>query len=275
MNKNIFVLVLSLIMILVSMTSCIYDMNMTSPAAVSDNDYVNNGGQNSNKIASLQMEINNASDGATINLSNYASIDIEESITINKNVTITNGNLRGSNLKILSDGVSLNNIHNTSIATNSSMKISGSSLNSLSIKNISSPSLSVTSLGRGGDATSDVKVPKVILDGTSVNGDLTVSIPKTFISIGTSSSSVSSVEAIKITAQDAQLTVTDKRSDIKAITFEKPCQIVLEDGTSDKIAAPTAADNADATAAATQIDMTSGSPTLVKIIRIVRNACFC
>ncbi|MBP5706768.1 MAG: hypothetical protein J6W76_05750, partial [Spirochaetales bacterium] len=178
---------------------------------------------NNTKITSLSVAISEAKDGDIIDftLEKYRTITtIEQSITIDKAVTIKNfDNLNGTTLNVVSDGVSLQNVANAGVVTQSSMKISGSSLSSLNIAAVDS--------GRG-----DIKVrpPKIDILSSVVSSDVTVDIENAYLTVCDVS-----MDQIKFNADNAQLTIEDNTSVITGITTDKICQVVLEDGTSDTI----------------------------------------
>ncbi|MBP5706398.1 MAG: hypothetical protein J6W76_03855, partial [Spirochaetales bacterium] len=214
--------ILIMSVIILTMMSCIYDPNMT---VTTTNPVVNVGGESSGKISTLQAVIDAAPQGASIDLSQHLDIT-EYDATINKSITIKNASLHNGNLSVVSDGVTLSNVHNAAVKTQSSMKISGSSLSSLNISSVSA--------GRG-DTTSDYIIPpKVEIVGSTVN-TMDVGIKNAFLHINDVKS-----DKITMSAKDTQLTIQDNKSEIDEISFSEVCQIVLKDGTSDKIAVPKA-----------------------------------
>ncbi|MBR6200347.1 MAG: InlB B-repeat-containing protein [Spirochaetales bacterium] len=270
MNRSTsWTMVIIAVFAIMSVSSCIYDPNMTNQTkTVADV----GSGSAAGKITSLQMAIDMADEGSSIDLndSKYLLIDATEmqTATVNKSLTISNLSLNSS-LNVISSGVTLDAVRNASVTTNSSLKIAGSSLSSLTIAGLSSSANGNVIVGRGDTQSEYTAPPKVILENTTV-GTASVSIDKTLLSIEGSNIK----DGISLDGNDVQLSVKDtkdnngtvlKKSTITGITFSKPCQVVLEDGTSDDIATPKALDNADAAAAATQIDMTSGSPTLERL----------
>lgn len=92
-----------------------------------------NSGSSDTKITSLQAVVDKASAGSTINLSQYGDIT-DWNATVSKSVTIANGTIGSGELTITVLGVTLNNIKGSAnVTTNSSLKITGSSLGSLTI----------------------------------------------------------------------------------------------------------------------------------------------
>ena len=86
-----------------------------------------------NKITSLQTVIDKASAGSTIDLSQYRDIT-DYNAAINKSVTIANGTINSGEITVAADGVTLSNIKGSAnVTTNNSMKITGSSISSLTI----------------------------------------------------------------------------------------------------------------------------------------------
>ncbi|MBP5706124.1 MAG: hypothetical protein J6W76_02480, partial [Spirochaetales bacterium] len=188
----------------------------------------------SNKITSLQILINSdkVQNGTLkeIDLSQYPDID-DYSATINKAVTITNGNdLKGASLNVVTDGVKLDGIKGASVTTQSSLKISSSSLSSLNIAAVSSPSANMI-VGRGDIST---QPPVVEVDNTEVADDVSVGIANAYLTV----EKFTAKKNISLDAVNVQLTINDKKSNIKEIKTEHVCQVILEDGTSDTIPKP-------------------------------------
>ena len=177
------------------------------------------------KITSLQAAISLAKPGDVIDLDDelYSGITtIEPSIAVTKAVTIKNfSDLGGASLKVVSDGVVLSNIGKASVTTNSSLKISGSSLSSLSIA-------SIDDLGRGEFVKP--RPPRVELLSSDVSSDITIALDNAALTIHDVSA-----DNVKFNADNTQLTVEDSSSVINRFETDKDCKVVLEDGTSDTI----------------------------------------
>ena len=109
-----------------------------------------NSGSSDTKITSLQAVVDKASAGSTINLSQYGDIT-DWNATVSKSVTIANGTIGSGELMITSAGVTLDNIKGSAnVTTNSSMKISRSSIGNLTIGDSSTAATSQI-VGRGGN----------------------------------------------------------------------------------------------------------------------------
>ncbi len=181
------------------------------------------GGQDT-KITSLQFAINTAKPSDVIDFTDpkYSTITtIEPSIGINKAVTIKNfDNLGGAQLNIGAEGVILSNVGKASVNTNSSLKISGSSLSSLNI--------CAVDLGRG--ESTKPRPPRVELLSSDVSSDVVIGLDNAALTIHDVSA-----DKIKFNADNTQLTVEDSSSVINRFETDKDCKVVLEDGTSDTI----------------------------------------
>ncbi|MBR6199316.1 MAG: hypothetical protein IKQ61_03505, partial [Spirochaetales bacterium] len=185
------------------------------------------------KISSLQIAINEAKEGDTIDLSQYASIEnFDYKATVNKAVTLTNGNdLGGAALTVVSDGVKLNGIKNASVTTNSSLKISGSSLSCLSIASVASSTPSANQIVSRGETVLSAQPPVVEVTDTTVAEDVSVGIANAYLTVEKFTASTH----VSLDAANVQLTISDKATNIKEIKTDKICQVILEDGTSDTI----------------------------------------
>lgn len=190
---------------------------------------IQNGSQtnadNSGKITSLQVVIDQASDGEVINLADYAGIaDFDYNAVVNKALTIQNGsNLGNATLQIAADGVALKGISGAKVSTNQgmgsgSLKISGSTLASLTLGGVESRS-------------SDVNAQSVCAVISS-----------------------SSVQEMRICGTDSQITIEDKTTAVTNITAETDCYVWLADGTNDNITRPTVA----AGSSLTKVNMKAG-----------------
>ncbi|MBQ3923685.1 MAG: hypothetical protein II707_10340, partial [Spirochaetales bacterium] len=203
-------------------------------------------GTDPSKITSLQAAVDLARPGDTIDASQYTNITQYEA-NINKAVTIQNfSNLDGKTLTVSADGVVLSNIGNVGVMTNSSLKISGSSLSSLSIAQSSAQQSLYC--GRGDSART--RPPKVELLSSSVSSGVSINIENAALTVNDITT-----DKIKFNANGTQLTIEDSSSNIGRIETDKICQVVLEDGTSDTI--PCSKDKIDVTddGKLTQINM--------------------
>ncbi|MBR6201123.1 MAG: hypothetical protein IKQ61_12770, partial [Spirochaetales bacterium] len=108
-----------------------------------------------------------------------------------------------------------------SVTTNSSLKISGSSLSSLSIA-------SIDDLGRGEFVKP--RPPRVELLSSDVSSDVVIALDNAALTIHDVSA-----DNVKFNADNTQLTVEDSTSVIGRFETDKDCKVVLEDGTSDTI----------------------------------------
>ncbi|MBP5705703.1 MAG: hypothetical protein J6W76_00340, partial [Spirochaetales bacterium] len=201
--------------------------------------------QNNTKITSLQVAINTAEPGSIIDFSDpkYSTITtIEPLITIEKAVTIKNfDNLNGTSLQIDSDGVVLSNVKNVGVTTNSSLKISGSSLSSLNIGAVDT--------GRG-ESVVKSRPPKVELLSSDVSSDVIIAIENAALTVFDVTA-----DNIRFDANDTQLTIENKDSVIKNILTGKKCRLVLEDGTSDTIPCSDQKISVSGTGQLTQVNM--------------------
>ncbi len=229
---------------------------------------IDNGG---NKISSLQAVIDSdeVKDGDEIDLSQYKDItDFNYNATINKSITIKNGNdLKGASLNVVTDGVTLSGINKASVTTQSSLKISGSSLSSLNIAAVSSSgSLSSVEVNGRGDndrtsmglsarsSLSDrINPPTVeITDNSSVTNTVTVAIENAQIT-----AEKLTAGEINLAGMNTQLTIKDKDTSINKITTDKVCQVVLEKGVGTNIPNSTDKIEVSDNGELTQIDMTA------------------
>ncbi len=216
----------------------------------------------SNKITSLQDAIKLTEAGGVIDLSDMTKYEITDyNATVNKKLTIKNGNLMNANntnavLNVTADSVVLNNIQNASVTTQSSMKISGSTLSNLSIAAVSSSSPSHNQIIGRGDESQTVsdnssQPPMVeVTDNTVVNGNVSVAIPNAYLTV----ESFTAKQNVSLDAANVQLMITGTAAStsINKITTDQICQVILEDGTSDSIPTPTVSGEGELK----QIDMT-------------------
>ncbi|MBP5706118.1 MAG: hypothetical protein J6W76_02450, partial [Spirochaetales bacterium] len=212
MKKSKFIsIIFSTIVCVMMMIGCTTDQNSGQSAQSSGND-------DGNKITSLQSVIDdpNVKDGSEIDLSQYKDIkDFNYNAIINKSVTIKNGDdLKGAKLEVVTDGVTLDSIKSASVTTQSSLKISSSSLSSLNIGEVSR--------GRGEET---INPPTVETDNTTVANKVTVGIENAQIVAETLMAG-----EINLTGMNTQLTLKDNESSISKITTDTVCQVVLEKG---------------------------------------------
>ncbi len=169
----------------------------------------NNTNNNGNKIASLQTVISDAAAGSSIDLSLYEITDYDA--VIDKAVEITNGSLGSGNITITSGGVELSGVSGTAkVTTNSSLKISGSSLSSLSIANVTSSSAN-----------------RILSRAANV---VTVEIAN------------STVGAVIMNIEDSVLNVSGSETKITSIEVKVSVSIVLQNVTENNITFPKADD---------------------------------
>ncbi|MBQ3921961.1 MAG: hypothetical protein II707_01595, partial [Spirochaetales bacterium] len=225
-----------------------------------------NGG-NSLKITSLQAVIDDPATGNTIDCSQYNITDYNA--TVDKAVTIKNANMQGDTLKVTSSGVVLENVSKAAVNTNSSLKISGSSLSSLSIGNVTNGRgelLYSLNNGRGDDQAVVVE-----LEGATVVRDAELDLANASIKTD-SSADIENIEVrknaaikgkaaniriagskIKLEVEDLSadnvtfvgnnttLSVVNKESSIKNVETDEDviCQLEMEDGPYANMSNPT------------------------------------
>ncbi len=252
MKKNkLFILISTIVLIMMMLFGC--DMGSDESQSESSS----SSSPTTNKITKLQDVINKpeVQNGTIteINLSEYPDI-IDYNATINKSIKITDTkskNLTGATLKVVSDGVTLTGIQGASVKTQSSLKISGSSLSSLSVSTLSSPNANQIS-GRGTSDNTEIAPPTVeITDGSSVTNTVTVAIENAQIVANNLTAGV-----IDLDAMNTQLTIKGQDNSINKFKTNKVCQVVLEDGTSDTIPSTTDRIEVSGSGELTQIDMT-------------------
>ena len=181
-------------------------------------------------------------------MSEYSDIkDFNYNATINKSITIKNGNdLKGATLEVVADGVTLDGIQKANVTTQSSLKISSSSLSSLSI--------SEASRGRGVLDNAKNNPPTVETDNTTVTSAVTVAIENAQIVAETFTAN-----EINLAGMNTQLTIKDKESSIDKIKTNTVCQVILEKGASSSIPTTKEKINVTGNGELTQIDMTAVS----------------
>lgn len=124
MNKNLMAIMITIVFL--TLIGCPND-------SATSTDGTSGSAADTSKITSLQVAIDQAAPGAVIDAAQYTGIT-QYDANINKAVTIQNfSDLKGASLNVSADGVVLSNLGKTSVTTNSSLKISGSSLSSLNI----------------------------------------------------------------------------------------------------------------------------------------------
>ena len=188
-------------------------------------------------------------------MSEYSDIkDFNYNATINKSITIKNGNdLKGATLEVVTDGVTLSGIQKANVTTQSSLKISSSSLSSLSIAAVPSANASQIS-GRGVSDNMRVNPPTVETDNTTVTSAVTVAIENAQIV-----AEKLIANEINLAGMNTQLTLKDNVSNISKITTDKVCQVILEKGASSSIPTTKEKINVTGNGELTQIDMTAVS----------------
>ena len=165
---------------------------------------------NNTKITSLKTVIDDAAAGSTIDLSQYSGIT-DYNVEINKAVKITNGSLGSGNITITSGGVELSGVSGTAkVTTNSSLRISGSSLSSLSIANVTSSSAN-----------------RILSRAANV---VTVDIAD------------STVDTVSMNIENSVLNVSGSETKITTIEVKVNVSIVLQNVTENNIALPKAGD---------------------------------
>ena len=191
------------------------------------------------KITSLQVLIDSddVQNGSVINLADYSEIT-DYKATINKSLTLQNGtDLKDAALTVTADGVVLDNIQKASVTTQSSMKISGSLLSSLSIASVNSSMSSanmIVSRGAAASRSSD-KAPTVEVTDSTVAEDITLGIAGAYLSVDKLNADKAT---LNLDAANTKLSIADKLTNIKEIKTDQICQVILEDGTSDTIPTP-------------------------------------
>ncbi|MBQ3922196.1 MAG: leucine-rich repeat protein [Spirochaetales bacterium] len=216
----------------------------------------------SGKITKLQAVIDSTEvqNGTLteIDLSKYPDIT-DYNASINKSVTIKDTqskDMKGGTLQVVSDGVTLSGIKGANVKTKSSMKITGSSLASLSIAEVSSPSANMM-IGRG---ISSNKAPTVEVSDTIVSSNVTLSIAGAYLAVDNLDAKTA---AVNLDAANTKLSIADTQTNIKEIKTDKICQVILENGKSgNNIPTP----NVTGEGELKQIDMTAaGELTLLAL----------
>ncbi|MBQ2125362.1 MAG: InlB B-repeat-containing protein, partial [Spirochaetales bacterium] len=234
MRKNYFMKSISIIlMLLVMMFSC------AQPADVGSNNSnqqtnenqgnqngENTGGDNNedNKPANpqaltLQQIINDTNAGEEIDLSKYKDVT-DYNATINKKLTIKNGNLDGAKLTVNVENVKLEKIEKVSVSTSSRLTITNSKLSSLLIGGSGETSRSTTS---------DLETSLAMVSVTGCE-----------------------IADIQLKGFNSQLNITDTVTKIDDIVTSTKSKIILEAGSYDGMKDPTVTDDGELT----RIDMT-------------------
>ncbi len=218
MKKKTNILWLMILLTMLAFTGCPSDLETKESESVSTQ-------QDKTKITALQIVVDSSKSGDTIDLSQYPNMT-EYQANINKSLTIKNGaDLKGEALTVSSDGVVLDNIHSASVNTSTSLKISGSSLSSLSVMTGLGIQQSCVS-GRGAAKNA----PKIDISSSSISSNININVEDASLTICDVSA-----DKVKFNADNTQLTIEDKTSKINNFATNKICQVVLEDGTSDTI----------------------------------------
>ncbi|MBQ2293866.1 MAG: InlB B-repeat-containing protein [Spirochaetales bacterium] len=234
MRKNYFMKSINIIlMLLVMMFSC------AQPADVGSNNSnqqtnenqgnqngENTGGDNNedNKPANpqaltLQQIINDTNAGEEIDLSKYKDVT-DYNATINKKLTIKNGNLDGAKLTVNVENVKLEKIEKVSVSTSSRLTITNSKLSSLLIGGSGETSRSTTS---------DLETSLAMVSVTGCE-----------------------IADVQLKGFNSQLNITDTATKIADILTSTKSKIILEAGSYDGMKDPVVEDNGELT----RIDMT-------------------
>ena len=234
MRKNYFMKSISIIlMLLVMMFSC------NQPADVGSNNSnqqtnenqgnqngENTGGDNNedNKPANpqaltLQQIINDTNAGEEIDLSKYKDVT-DYNATINKKLTIKNGNLDGAKLTVNVENVKLEKIEKVSVSTSSRLTITNSKLSSLLIG------------GNRETSRSRATESEMSLAMASITG--------------------CEIENVELIGFNSQLNIADATTKIDDIVTSTKSKIILEAGSYDGMKDPTVTDDGELT----RIDMT-------------------
>ena len=171
------------------------------------------------KIISLQAVVDDAKAGATIDCSQYNITDYNA--TVSKSLTIKNANMQGDSLKVISGGVVLENVSKAAVNTNSSLKISGSSLSSLTIGDVTNSRgelLYSVGGGRGDSAVvvelegaTVVKSADLDLAGAGIVTDAAADIE--YIEVKKSGAIQGNADNIRIAGSKIKLEVTNLSAD--------------------------------------------------------------
>ena len=234
MRKNYFMKSISIIlMLLVMMFSC------AQPADVGSNNSnqqtnenqgnqngENTGGDNNedNKPANpqaltLQQIINDTNAGEEIDLSKYKDVT-DYNATINKKLTIKNGNLDGAKLTVNVENVKLEKIEKVSVSTSSRLTITNSKLSSLLIG------------GNRETSRSRATESEMSLAMASITG--------------------CEIENVELIGFNSQLNIADATTKIDDIVTSTKAKLILEAGSYEGMKDPTVTDDGELT----RIDMT-------------------
>ncbi len=219
------------------------------------------------KITTLQALIDDPATGNTIDCSQYNITDYNA--TVDKSITIKNANMQGDTLKVTSSGVVLENVSKAAVNTNSSLKISGSSLSSLSIGNVTNGRgelLYSVGNGRGDDqavvveleGATVVREADLDLAGASIKTDSTadienIEVKKSGAIKGNAANIRIAGSKIKLEVEDLSadnvtfvgnnttLDVMDTESSIKNVETDEDviCQLEMEQGPYTNMSNPT------------------------------------
>ena len=257
-------IIISFIMMCMLIIGC---QNETAPSisVIGGNTSDNISNDNGGKITSLQAIIDDPETGDTIDCSQYNITDYNA--TVNKSITIKNANMQGDTLKVVSGGVVLENVSKAAVNTNSSLKISGSSLSSLSIGNVTN-SRGELMYSVGGRGDNDVVVE---LEGETVVRDAELDLANASIKTDSSADIVNvevrkngaikgkaaniriagskiklevedlSADNVTFVGNNTTLSVINKESSIMNVETDEDviCQLEMEEGSYTNMGNPT------------------------------------
>ena len=232
MRKNYFMKSISIIlMLLVMMFSCDppADVGSNNSNQQTNENQGNQNGENNNpenpnpvkpnpEKLTLQDVVNNANAGEEIDLSKYKLTDYNA--TINKKLTIKNGNLDGAKLTVTSENVKLEKLADLSVTSSSRLTINDSKLSSLLIGGSGETSRSTTS---------DLETSLAMVSVTGCE-----------------------IADIQLKGFNSQLNITDTVTKIDDIVTSTKSKVILEAGSYDGMKDPVVEDNGELT----RIDMT-------------------
>ena len=167
----------------------------------------------------LQQIINDTNAGEEIDLSKYKDVT-DYSATVNKTLTIKNGNLSNAKLIVTAENVKLEKLEKVSVSTSSRLTINNSKLSDLLI-----------------GANSE----------TSRSGTLS-----TEMSLAMASITGCEIENVELIGFNSQLNITDVKTKINDIITSTKAKIILEAGSYEGMKDPTVTDDGELT----RIDMT-------------------
>ncbi|MEE1290791.1 MAG: InlB B-repeat-containing protein, partial [Spirochaetota bacterium] len=180
----------------------------------------NTGGNTENpEVVTLQNLIDNAAFGDEIDLSAHKDLS-GYNATVNKALTIKNGNLNNATLTVTAENVKLENLEDVSVATSSKLSVNNSKLNVLSV------------------------------GATTETSRSTISAVE--MSLAMVSVTASEIENVELNGFNSQLNITDVKTKINDIVTSTKAKIVLEAGSYEGMKDPTVTDDGELT----RIDMT-------------------